>query len=131
MLEVEGRVLAFDVSYLPHDFVAELAAALVGVVEGPGERVARLCEEPLEHEWRFRPFTASAVVFEVVTHHDGRGRVEARAWGPPREVVLPFWRALRELGERAGVERCRANWSAPFPSAAVERLTRLAEREGG
>jgi hypothetical protein len=35
-LEVDGDVLAFDVSYLPHDFIAELVAALAGVLDGPG-----------------------------------------------------------------------------------------------
>lgn len=132
-LEVDGETLTFDVSYLPHDFVGELAAALAGVLDRPGEHVARICEEPTEHEWRFRSFDPSAVVFEVMTYRDGRGgrgEVVARTWGPPLDVVLPFWRGLRELSSRAQAERFRANWSAPFPFDALDRLSERVERAG-
>lgn len=132
-LELDDGVLAFDVSYLPHDFVGELVAALAGVLGGPGEYVARICEEPAEHDWRFRSFDPSAVVFEVVSYRDGRGgrgEVVARAWGAPLDVVLPFWRGLRELSERAQAERFRANWSAPFPFDALERLSERVEGAG-
>ena len=133
-LELDDRgVLAFDVSYLPHDFIAELVAALAGVLGGPGEYVARMCEEPTEHDWRFRSFDPSAVAFEVVTYRDGRGgrgEVVARAWGTPLDIVLPFWRGLRELSERAVAERFRANWSAPFPSEALDRLSERVEQAG-
>lgn len=133
ILELEGETLAFDVSYLPHDFVAELVAALAGVLDGPGEHVARMCEEPTEHDWRFRSFDASSVVFEVVTYYEGRGgkgEVVARTWGAPLDVVLPLLEGLRELAGRAQAERFRANWSAPFPSDAVERLGERAKRAG-
>jgi hypothetical protein len=132
-LEVDGDVLAFDVSYLPYDFIAELVAALAGVLEGPGEYVARICEEPTEHDWRFRSFDPSAVVFEVVTYADGRGgngEVVARTWGAPLDVVLPFWRGLRELSDRAQAERFRANWIAPFPFDALDRLSERVEQAG-
>lgn len=126
VLEVDGDELAFDVSYLPYDFLGELVAALSGVLDGPGEYVARICEEPAEHDWRFRSFDRSAVVFEVVSYpgpRGGKGGVVARQWGTPLEVVLPFWRGLRELASRMQAERFRANWSQPFPSDALDRLT--------
>lgn len=130
-LDLDDRgTLAFDVSYLPNDFVGELVAALLGVLGGPGEHVARLCEEPAEHEWRFRSFDPSAVVFQVVTYRDGRGgrgEVEAENWGAPLDVVLPLWEGLCELGERARKENYRANWSAPFPFEALDRLTERVE----
>src|SRR5688500_18615704 len=73
-LELDGgEMLAFDLSYLPYDFIGELVAALSGVLDGPGEYAARMCEEPTEHEWRFRAFDTSAATFEVVTWFDGRG----------------------------------------------------------
>lgn len=131
-LELEdGETLAFDLSYLPYDFIGELVAALAGVLDGPGERVARMCEEPTEHEWRFRAFDASAVTFEIVTFHDGRGRkgeVVARAWGSPRDVVLPLWRGLRELASRAQAEGWHSQWSTPFPFQALDRLTERVEQ---
>lgn len=132
-LEFDDETLAFDVSYLPHDFVGELVAALAGVLDGPGEYVARMCEEPTEHDWRFRSFDPSAVVFEVVTYPDGRGgggEVVARTWGTPLDVVLPLLEGLRELAARARAERFRANWSAPFPSDALDRLGERVERAG-
>jgi hypothetical protein len=126
------RALAFDVSYMPYDFVSELVAALSGVLEGPGEYAARICEEPAEHDWRFRSFDGSAVVFEVVTYRRGRGRdkgeVVAKAWGTPLDIVLPLWRGLRELSSRASAEGYRQNWSAPFPADAFDRLTERVEQ---
>jgi hypothetical protein len=123
--------LAFDISYIPYDFVGELVAALSGVLDGPGEYVARICEEPTEHDWRFRAFDRSGVVFEVVTYRDGRGKkgeVAAKVWGTPLEVVLPLWRGLRELSGRARAEGYGRNWSAPFPFDALDRLTERVEQ---
>jgi hypothetical protein len=131
-IEIDGHgPLVFDVSYIPYDFVNELVAALSGVLAGPGEYVARICEEPAEHDWRFRSFDPSAVVFEVVTYAHGRGdrgQVVAKAWGTPLEIVLPLWRGVRELSSRASAEGYRKNWSAPFPSAALDRLTERVEQ---
>jgi hypothetical protein len=131
-LEIDdGGALAFDVSHIPYDFVGELVAALAGVLDGPGEYVARICEEPAEHDWRFRSSDRSAVVFEVVSYTHGRGKkgeVVSKAWGTPLEIVLPLWRGLRELSGRASAEGYRKNWSAPFPSDALDRLTERVEQ---
>lgn len=131
-LEIDDKgALAFDVSHIPYDFVGELVAALSGVLDGPGEYVARICEEPAEHDWRFRASDGSAVVFEVVTYAQGRGKkseVVARAWGTPLEIVLPLWRGLQELSGRASAEGYRKNWSAPFPSDALDQLTERVEQ---
>ncbi|HYH80534.1 MAG TPA: hypothetical protein VEX86_12080 [Longimicrobium sp.] len=131
-LEVDDRgALAFDVSYLPYDFLGELIAALSCVLKGPGEYVARICEEPAEHDWRFRSSDRSAVVFQVVTYRGGRGHkgeVVAEAWGTPLDVVLPFWRGLRELASRARAEAFRSHWSGPFPHDALDRLTEHVEQ---
>jgi hypothetical protein len=132
-LELDGDRLVFHVSYLPHDFVGELVAALSGVLQGPGEYVARICEEPTEHDWRFRSYDLSAVVFEVVTYRDGRGgkgEVEATVWGTPLEVVLPLWRGLRELSSRTAAEGYLRNWSEPFPIEALDRLTERIDQAG-
>ncbi|HEX8395106.1 MAG TPA: hypothetical protein VF665_22355 [Longimicrobium sp.] len=126
----EDGPLAFDISYLPYDFVGELVTALSGVLDGPGEYVARICEEPLEHDWRFRAFDPSAVVFDVVTFWNGRGRkgeVVASAWGTPHDIVLPLWRGLREVASRARAEGWNSHWSEPFPFEALERLTERVE----
>jgi hypothetical protein len=130
-LEIGGETLWFDVSYVPYDFVTELVTALSGVLDGPGEYVARTCEEPVEHDWRFRSFDRSAVLFEVVTFtygRDRRGETVARRTGTPLEIVLPLWRGLRELASRAGAEGWHKHWSTPFPHDALDRLTARVER---
>ena len=90
-----------------------------------------MCEEPAEYDWRFRTFDPSAATFEVVLYPDGRrarGEAVADAWGSPLDVVLPFWRGLRELESRAAEERYRVHWSEPFPHDALARLTERVER---
>lgn len=127
-LELDGETLHFDVSYVPYDFIIELVWALSGVLGGPGEYVARICEEPTEHDWRFRSSDASAVVFEVVTYRTGqrgKGKAEvvAETWGAPLDIVLPFWRGLQELASRTRAEGFQSHWSYPFPVEALDRLT--------
>ncbi|MBB4636879.1 hypothetical protein [Longimicrobium terrae] len=131
-LELDDGPFPFDVSYMPYDFVSELVAALHGVLSGPGEYVARICEEPVEHDWRFRSFDPSAVIFEVVTYRWGRrpgekGEVTVKQWGTPLEMVLPLWRGLRDLAGRARAEGYRSHWDAPFPFDALDRLTTRVE----
>ena len=130
----DGAPLVFDVSHIPYDFVGELVAALSGVLDGPGEHTARICEEPTEHDWRFRAWDPSAVLFEVVTYRGGRGgkgEIEARVSGAPRDIVLPLWRGLRELAGRAREENYRKHWSQPFPHDALDRLTERIEHARG
>jgi len=130
-LELEDRTLAFDVSYLPYDFVGELTRALLGVLTAPGEYVARICEEPTEHLWRFRSSDPSAVVFEVVTclgRRSDRGEVTAELRGPPLDIVLPLWRGLQELQSRARREGYNSHWSRPFPFDALAQLTEGVEK---
>jgi hypothetical protein len=132
VLEVEGQELLFDVSYLPYDFISELVAALSGVLDAPGEYVARICEEPPEHDWRFQSSDPSAVSFRVVSYPTGRraeseAEVRAETWGAPLDVVLPLWRGLRELASRARAEGFRSHWSEPFPFDALDRLTERVE----
>ena len=132
VLEVEGREILFDVSYMPYDFVSELVAALSGVLDAPGEYVARICEEPPEHDWRFESSDRSAVSFRIVSYRTGRStkaeaEVTAEVWGAPLDIVLPFWRGLRELASRARAEGFRSHWIDPFPFEALDRLTERIE----
>ena len=133
VLEVEGQELRFDVSYIPYDFVSELVAALSGVLGDPGEHVARICEEPSEHDWRFQSSDSSAVSFRVVSYPSGRrtrseAEVRAETWGAPLEIVLPFWRGLQELASRVRAEGYRSHWREPFPFNALDRLTDRVQR---
>ena len=131
-LEIDGRELLFDVSYLPYDFVSELVAALSGILHAPGEYVARICEEPPEHDWRFRSSDTSTVSFQVVSYPSGRrvtseADVRAETRGAPLEVVVPLWRGLQELASRARAEGYRSHWHEPFPFDALDRLAERIE----
>lgn len=133
VLEIDGQELLFDVSYLPYDFVGELVTALSGVLDAPGEYLARISEEPSEHDWQFESSNASAVSFLIVSYPTGRrikseAEVTAETWGAPLDIALPLWRGLRELASRAGAEGFRSHWREPFPFDALDRLTELVER---
>ena len=132
-LETDGGDLAFVVSHVPYDFPAELVAALSGVLSAPGEHVARLNEEPTEYDWRFQSEDESATAFEVVRYPSGR-RTETEAevlltvTGAPLDIVLPFWRGLREFASRVRVEGYGSHWNEPFPFEALARLTERVDR---
>jgi len=132
-LEIEGQAYLFGISYLPYDFISELTVALSSVLDTPGEYVARICEEPTEHDWRFRSSDTSAVSFDVVSYRNGRRTKEeaettVAVWGAPLDVVLPLWRGIRELASRARAESFRSHWSEPFPFQALDRLTERVEQ---
>ena len=127
-LETDVGDLAFVSSHVPYDFPAELVAALSGVLSAPGEYVARLNEEPPECDWRFRSEDGSALTFEVVRYRSGlrtagAGEVVLTVGGAALDIVLPFWRGLRELASRARDEAFGSHWNEPFPFEALERLT--------
>ncbi len=104
-----------------------------GVLDAPGEYVARICEEPTEFDWRFRSSDASAVTFDVVRYRTGRRteaepEVVADVRGTPLDIVRPLWRGLREVASRAHVEAFRSHWGERFPHDAIGRLTEQIEQ---
>lgn len=123
------KLLYFDASYMPTDFVEELTNALLGILHGPGEFAARLNEEPAESEWQFYRIQEAATFCIMQYPNDSRqknqGEKLIETYGTPLEVVLPFWRGLRELGNRRLKDNYKAHWSAAFPQKKVELLTEM------
>ena len=129
--EAEGEEFAFDISYLPNDFLLELVEALTKVLREPGEWKACLPQEPVEVEWRFYRIQ-DGVVFSLVEYPGlsrakGTGTTILEASGYPLEIALPLWRGLRELRGRklkeGFVTHWRQNWAHPFPDKALDTLS--------
>jgi hypothetical protein len=89
-------------------------------------------EEPAESDWTlFR--IQDALVFSIVRYPDmrrgrGVGRKVVETSGALLEVVLPFWRALKELESRRLEEHFKRHWSRSFPTEELEKLTVEIER---
>ena len=116
-LEDEG-VTGFEVtvSYTPNDFLTELVWALRSCAAGDGTYEAFAHTEPEVYEFGFAR-SAEQVSF-AVTEKRAANVLFAFA-GAPRQIVLPFWRALRRLeAEFAAVQ-----WRGPFPTDDLAKLT--------
>jgi hypothetical protein len=99
---------------------------LSGTLTGDGTYVATINEEPVLSSWTFRR-ASHTVAFAIVTDA-GRGRPLRNQQlleqsGEPLPIVLPFWRALRELESRQQAQHFETQWRRPFPSVALEKLT--------
>lgn len=130
-LEADGDHFAFDVSYIPNDFLLELVEALHHILKESGEWFACLSQEPVEVEWRFYRIQ-DGVVFTLVEHPDskrnkGTGTTMLEMTGSPLEIALPLWRGLRELAGRKIKEGFNThwtqNWAHPFPERALDTLS--------
>jgi hypothetical protein len=129
--EAGDKHLAFDISYLPNDFLLELTEALINLLHEPGEWHACLPQEPMEVEWRFYRIQDGAVFslieFPGSSRTKGTGTKIYESSGYPLEIALPIWRGLRELRGRKFKEsfgtHWRQNWAHPFPDQALDRLS--------
>lgn len=137
-LEANAGRFAFDISYLPNDFLLELIEALTGLLRGAGEWRACLPQEPVEVEWRFFRIqdgcVFSLVEFPGSERTKGSGAKIFEFSGYPLEIVLPIWRGIRELRGRKFKEgfgtHWRHHWAHPFPDQALDALTAAIEDAG-
>lgn len=130
-LEAEGEEFAFDISYLPNDFLIELIEALLHLLKEPGEWLACLPQEPTAVEWRFYRIQ-DAAVFSLVQfpgseRQKGTGKKIFEMTGTPLEIVLPLWRGLCELHGRRPKEGFSTHWTQhwahPFPERSLDALS--------
>jgi hypothetical protein len=130
-LEAGDEKFAFDISYVPNDFLLELVEALIKLLRGPGDWRACLPQEPVEVEWRFYRIQDGAVFFLVEypgsSRAKGTGTKVFESCGDPLEIALPLWRGFRELRGRKFKEsfgtHWRQNWVHPFPDQAIDALS--------
>jgi hypothetical protein len=120
------KELRFFPSHVPYDSVTELAQALLKIFDGYEEAIARWNDEPVGYEFRFNRDGGRAkfIVYALTTSVAGSVREEVFAsHGSDYEVLRPFWKALRDLESRQGLEEYRKQWREPFPKREVEELT--------
>ena len=118
------------VSYTPNDFMDELVMAACLLMEGQEGLAVASCE-PSGYEFRFckEPDTGmsrlSVVGFPDVQRRKGEGTTILTYRASAAQVVLPFWRALRNLEARVTAIDYREAMRREFPSAGLERLSQL------
>src|SRR5215813_9867851 len=113
-------------SHVPYDSIAELARALNKILEGYSEAVVRWNEEPAEYEFVFRgnERALNIDVYEVTTGPGGIRRSSIFGFiGPRDQLLIAFWRALRELQGRYDPSEYERRWKEPFPTREMEVLT--------
>ena len=113
-------------SRVPYDSITELAAALNKILEGYSEAVVRWSEGPAEYEFVFRVSDGSLNldVYEVTLVQGGIRRDSVFNFiGPRDQLLISFWRALRELQGRYDPAEYERRWKEPFPTRELEVLT--------
>jgi len=113
-------------SHIPYDSISELAAALNKILEGYSEAIVRWNEGPAEYEFVFRVSEErlNLDVCEVTTVQGGIRRNSVFSFiGLRDQLLIAFWRALRELQGRYDPAEYERRWKEPFPTREMEVLT--------
>jgi hypothetical protein len=116
------------VSYTPNDFPLELSAALSLVLQGMDATATASCE-PITYELTFCPSPHLDLLhFQITKYPDSkRNRADGVAVlcvkAGVRDVVLPFWLALRGLEGRISVDTYLDAFHREFPTACLQRLS--------
>src|SRR5262245_13519787 len=113
-------------SHIPYDSITELAAALNKILEGYSEAIVRWNEGPAEYEFVFRDSEErlNLDVCEVTTVQGGIRRNSVFSFiGLRDQLLIAFWRALRELQGRYDPAEYERRWREPFPTREVQVLT--------
>ena len=127
-LSMGSQLVSANASYAPRDSVSDLAVALLDLVsvDAASVRVVTLALEPRELDLVFarQEELITLTVSERVDHRHGIGvqkRLEVS--GSVGSVLVPFWRALRDLESRQQREAYESNWRHPFPNEALAALS--------
>jgi len=118
------------VSYTPNDFVLELTTALSLAMQGcQGEAIAHC--EPTTFSLTFSPSNREDVLLlQILKYADWQrnghsASVVLAIEASKLNVVLPFWRALRQLEGQVSATQYREAMRMDFPSTALQRLTQV------
>jgi len=125
-MSVDDEQFMLVPSHVPYDSITELAVALNKILEGYSEAVVRWNEEPAEYEFVFRVSEGSLNldVYEVATVQGGIRRNSIFSFlGQRDQLLIAFWRALRELRGRYNPAEYERRWNEPFPTREMEVLT--------
>lgn len=126
-IEISAGDFRFEdtLSKVPENPVDGLVYALGRAVDGL-EAEVWLNLEPASYYLRFLPLEGDRYDLRIEFSGYGPGPAHARdpvfqATGTREEIILPFWRACRELASHA---YSRSNWSE-CDEPALDRLTKL------
>lgn len=135
-IRTESQEYEIDISYMPNDFMLELTNSLHGALSSKGTSTATSPSEPIEHEWIFYRIQDSVVFtlkeYPGSSREKGIGRDVFQHSGSTLDVILPFWRALKELSGRKRKEGFHTHWTQhwahPFPTKSLEDLSEKLEK---
>ena len=120
--------LAFVAAHKPYDSVRDLIEGLSALLAGAGDVTVKWNAEPEGYDLHLS-CDGVQVELEVVRYPDRRparaGRSVFTARGAALDVILPIWRALRDLRRRVSDDEFAKNWRREFPEAELRRLTKL------
>ena len=109
--------ISLEASYVPNDFLTDLVTALSLVTTTQGRWFAIANAEPTEVELFFN---RAAWGVKLTIKRDNSECEPFTFEGSVREVILPFWRALRRLQHD---EEFLSIWKGPFPHMEMKRLS--------
>ena len=116
------------VSYTPNDFILELTTALSLAVQGVVGVAVASCE-PITYEWIFSDVTGTNMThLQIIKYPDwNRNRKAAcvvLSFQATRlGIILPFWRALRNLEGRVSAAEYREAMRRDFLSSCLQSLS--------
>ena len=123
-LTASGDSLSFIASYTPYDSLSDLVTALIAIVLTDSVD-SSVCwnTEPVEYEFRFGTDASDITLHVIHWPNSTRARENSQSVftvrGSRMEIVLPFWRALRQLESQATT---RWEWQHPFPDRDMHKL---------
>lgn len=131
-LRSEEVVLSDTFSHI-YPTLPSLCDALCALTESKGPRPVVFLIEPQELELSFRSEENYNCIVNAVRFSDHRrdsenGEVVFEYSGPAQEVVLSFWRALRQLQTCLPEHEFTTRWRDPFPANEMAALTAAVER---
>jgi hypothetical protein len=126
-IESKEQSLLLTASYIPYNSLSELVYSLITVLTCKNIDVnVRWSTEPVEYEFHFSG-DSNNVCFLIREYADSRRvlGIENQVFyanGSRFEIVLPFWRALRQFQSYpSNINR----WRHPFPFGEMDRLSEM------
>ena len=129
-IETQGEEFEEAISSTPNDFLLELASALSLALQGVAGVAVGSCE-PTTYEFSFSPSTRHGLLHFQITKYPNlsrgqrSGSVVLSSHAPALGIVIPFWRALRNLEGEVEAAKYREAMRRDFPSAKLKRLSDL------
>lgn len=122
-LITNDQQFSFIASYIPYDSLAELVEALSLFLQVGYSKIVRWNAEPTYYEFIFSESNEQAML-RVIEYTNQKlvqnaEQVVFTFSGSRVSLIIPFWRALRDIETRHGFEQ---NWQRPFAKQGMQLL---------